>query len=205
MSTNRGLSGPSEHLLARAVGPDALGPEMRPIRDEGRRPLLDWERPWLQRLGASLRAARRDAQMSQAHLAARAGIAERSVRRIEQGERRTRRSTLVRLAGVLAQSQNGRGIEPLLADLLLAVGPALAPETEYPQRVEARRCRRQRKTGRRFVVRHVTAYESVPGGVLESHRHTRRVSRIRTREREYQVLTDHEGRRHRLSHDAPSR
>ncbi len=161
------------------MGPDATWPAATSTSDPGRRPILDWERPFLTRLGVRVRTLRQAAGMTQARLAASAGIAERSLRRIEYGERRTRRSTLRRLAQSIAEQHDGQHAGELLADLLEAVGPALAPESSYAERIEARRVRRTTKAAKRFVTRHITTYSYVRGGVVESHVHQRRVTRYR--------------------------
>jgi len=69
---------------------------------ESRRPIEDWERPWLEGLRALLRRVRMASGQTQARTAIRAGLAERSLRRIEHGQRRTRGSTLARLASAAA-------------------------------------------------------------------------------------------------------
>ncbi len=193
-----GIVGSHLRGVARAVGPDATWPAATSTSDPGRRPILDWERPLLTRLGVRVRTLRQAAGMTQARLAASAGIAERSLRRIEYGERRTRRSTLRRLAQSIAEQHDGQHARELLADLLEAVGPALAPESSYAERIEARRVRRTTKAAKRFVTRHITTYSYVRGGVVESHVHQRRVTRYRVRERRYAVLRHDSGRRVRL-------
>ncbi len=96
-------------------------------------------------LGQLLGQLRRASGLSQRETAVAAQVSTRHLRRLERGERRTRRSTLERLAGALA----GRGTlgseEHLLRVLLQAADPALAPESEHRQRVERRRNRRWRQ------------------------------------------------------------
>jgi transcriptional regulator with XRE-family HTH domain len=168
----------------------------RPPSDPGRRPLLDWERCLATQLGAELRRFRIEAGLSQASLAARAGVAERSLRRIEHGQRRTRRSTLDRLAQGMAQELAVKDHpEVVLARLLAAAGPTLAPESIYGDRVNARRRARRARASRRFVTQHITKYDELLDGVLETHWHSRRIARYRTRDRVYQVLRDQTGRR----------
>lgn len=103
------------------------------MTDEGRRPLLDHERPYLDRLAALLASTRRTAGLSQRRLAAAVGVSRQTVYRLESGRRRTRRSTLGRVAAVLAPRI---GHDPKqLADLLArSAGPALAAENGYPPR-----------------------------------------------------------------------
>ena len=140
-----------------------------------RRPIVEWEVPWLAKLGACVRDCRKQAGLSQAVLAARAGLAERSLRRIEHGHRRTRTSTLQRLVAALVGGPAWNGMaDEVMARLLEAAGPALADESEYRSRIEARRRRRVVKQGRRAVTEHRVDYTLLPGGgVLEHHRHRR--------------------------------
>ncbi len=158
--------------------------------DCGRRPIEEWEVPWLIQLGARLRGFRTEANLTQAVLGARTGLAERSLRRIEQGHRRTRSSTLQRLAEELTRYTARSGTaDEVMVRLLEAAGPALADESEYRSRIEARRRRRVVKQGRRAVTEHTVDYMLLPGGsVLEHHRHRRWVTRRTTRERAYVVL-----------------
>lgn len=171
---------------ARAVGPGIASPGQIP--DSGRRPLQDWERPHLRRLGAELRLLRVEARMTQAGLAVAAGIAERSLRRIEHGERRTRRSTIERLSDALANAWGVGLREHPLHRLLVAAGPVLAAESPFAERVAARRARRRRQQAKRYTTLHVVVYEVVPEGILETHTHRWRISRTSTRERRYTVL-----------------
>ncbi len=151
---------------------------------------MEWEVTWLIRLGDCLRGLRNEAGLSQAVLAALGGLAERSLRRIEHGDRRTRLSTLQRLADELTRYTDGCGTSDEVLDRLLdAVGPALAPESEYSGRVEARRRRRVSKQNRRPVTEHllVGAVPLPGGGVLERHVHRRWITRRSVRERQYTV------------------
>ncbi len=154
------------------------------------RPLSPEERPWLDRLAFVLRELRLEAGLSQARLAARAGLAERSVRRLEHGQRRTRGSTLQRLAVALTREPSVLGTaEAVLALLLEAAGPSLAAESQYSERIDGRRKRRLRRARREIgagVVQHfVDARENLAGGVLEHHRHRRWVGRRSFRETSY--------------------
>ncbi len=154
-----------------------------------RRPIEAWKVPWLLALGTCLRELRQESGLSQALLANRAGLAERSYRRIEHGQRRTRASTLCRLADGLVNGTSESAANELLTRLLAAVGPALAEESAYRARVEARRRRRVAKENRRPVAEHTIEYMYVLGvGAVERHRHRRRVTRETTREHEYYVL-----------------
>ena len=154
-----------------------------------RRPIEAWEVPWLLALGTRLRRLRQESGLSQALLANRAGLTERSYRRIEHGQRRTRDSTLRRLADGLVNGTSEWAANELLTGLHAAVGPALAEESVHHARVEARRRRRVAKQNRRPVTEHTTEYMYVLGvGALEHHRHRRWVTRETTRDHEYSVL-----------------
>ncbi len=78
-----------------------------------------------------------------------------------------------------------------MARLLEAAGPALAEESAYRWRVEARRRRRETRRGRQAVTEHTIAYTYLLGGaVVEHHRHRRWVTRKTTRDREYVVFRE---------------
>jgi transcriptional regulator with XRE-family HTH domain len=152
---------------------------------------MAWEVPWLLRLGACLRALRMEAGLSQRALAARSGLAERSLRRIEHGHRRTRASTLQRLAEVLVRNDSARfgSADAVLVQLLAAAGPGLAEESDYRWRVDARRRRRAKKQRWRTLTEHtVERSPLLGGGLLEHHVHRHWVTRGEVREREYTVF-----------------
>lgn len=149
----------------------------------GRRPLEGWERPYVRAVGEQVRLLRRLAGITQLELATAAELGERGLRRIERGERRTRHSTLRRLVTALTRDPAER--VSLLQALVTAAGPALAPESEFEERVAARRGRRSRAQGRRYLTRHVVVRHEVPGGVLEAHWHSRRTGRSTTNDRYY--------------------
>ncbi len=137
--------------------------------------------------------------MTQADLAVAAALSERTIRRLEVGERRTRRSTLERLVEAVAPTQPHAEREALLQELVGVAGPALAAESAYPERVQARRARRARKHGRRYVTRHIVLREVVADGVLETHWHSIRTGRATTRDRQYQRLVMPDGSRRRVA------
>jgi transcriptional regulator with XRE-family HTH domain len=149
-----------------------------------RRPLEAWESPLLHALGRELRELRLQAGLTQATAAWRAQLGERSLRRIEAGQRRTRSSTLQRLL----QAFEVVDVDLALQGLLAVAGAALAPESGHPARIAVRRARRHRKAARRFVTEHTVVYVDQPDGLLAVHRHRRRVGRTGTVERNYQVL-----------------
>jgi ribosome-binding protein aMBF1 (putative translation factor) len=73
-------------------------------RQSSRRPIQPWEVAHLERLAAGLRTARTAACLSQGNLAWRAGMNPSTVYRIEAAVRRTRLSTLRRLAVALVEA-----------------------------------------------------------------------------------------------------
>jgi transcriptional regulator with XRE-family HTH domain len=108
--------------------------------DPCRRPLQGWELSLLAALGERLRELREGCDLSQVELGERAQVSRDQVGRIERGRRRTRRSTLARLVGVLADQ--GLDGDRVLAELLELAGDAVAPESAFAGRVERRRVAR---------------------------------------------------------------
>lgn len=114
-----------------------------------RRPIEQWEASYLQALGHELEELRSLAGLSQAELAARAILAVGTYSRIANARRRTRASTLERLVRVFVEAHPSLGDPQSVLDMLLAtVGPALAEESPYRDRIEHRRDRRQRRRQR---------------------------------------------------------
>jgi transcriptional regulator with XRE-family HTH domain len=100
-------------------------------------------------LGDNLSVLRVDAGLSQREFALGAGMSPKSIYRIEAGVRRTRESTLHRIAEVLVETEPNYGpVDRLTAYLVELAGPALAPESQYRDRVERRRARRLEKQTR---------------------------------------------------------
>jgi transcriptional regulator with XRE-family HTH domain len=119
-----------------------------------RRPIEEYEKPHLAELGTALRTLRQHAGLSQAVLADHTGMNPRSISRIESGERRTRRSTLTRLLTALLNEDETLGeLDYLLDGLVRRAGPALAAESPYQERVEARRLRREERKEREWLRR----------------------------------------------------
>jgi transcriptional regulator with XRE-family HTH domain len=119
------------------------------LRASARRPIGPDEVPFLEALGAELRALREAAHLSRPALAWAAEISPTHLRYLEEGVRRTRRSTLGRVAAVLAESAPVAASANDLADYLASLaGPALAPESDYAERVHRRRRRRVLKAER---------------------------------------------------------
>lgn len=117
--------------------------------DEGRRPLRAYERVHLERLGRLLATTRRAVGVTQNELALAAGLSRVQVARIETGVRRTRRSTLTRIAAALVFEAPTLGaVERLVDDLVNEAGPALAEESAYAERVARRRAKRVERADR---------------------------------------------------------
>lgn len=114
-------------------------------RAESRRPIAPGEVADLERLGELLRAMRVEAGLTRRHLADAAELSAQQLRRIEHGTRRTRTSTLDRIADALADRLD-TDADDLADDLAAAAGDTLASESDYRERVDARRERRHRVT-----------------------------------------------------------
>lgn len=111
-----------------------------------RRPIESREAPHLERLASMLRSLRGSAGLTRRELGAISDTSASTIRDIERTTARTRRSTLTRLARALAKVRPELSpAEVLLARLVAAVGPALAPESRYAKQVEERRRRWARK------------------------------------------------------------
>jgi transcriptional regulator with XRE-family HTH domain len=102
------------------------------------RPIEDAEIPYLEALGERLKRARCSRDVTQVELGKAAQLSVSTIQRIEAGTRRTRRSTLERIAEALGDPQ----LADVLADL---AGPALSPESPYAERIARRRGRRHRR------------------------------------------------------------
>ena len=122
-----------------------------------RRPLQPHEVEPLRRLGAEVRELRGRSGLSCRQLGAAALFTTRHLERIEQGARRTRRSTLERLVDVMLLAAPDLGErDELVARLLQAAGPALAPESPYADKSRARReGKAQRIADRRAMYAHL--------------------------------------------------
>lgn len=113
-------------------------------RRGSRRPIASWEVFYLERLGDLLRTRRRSAGLTQLELAHRSQLLGLS--NIERGVRRTRPSTIARIAKALVSAHPRlNDSEAVAAGLVEAAGPALAPESRYRDRLDRRRRRRARR------------------------------------------------------------
>lgn len=123
----------------RPVDPDPR----RKARGESRRPISEDEARALEAFGAALRMARKAAGLTQAELGLAAGYGKSWVYRLEAAVRRPRLSGIEALVAVIVRRSPvlGNG-EALTRDLIRLAGIALAPESEYRERVERRRAKR---------------------------------------------------------------
>jgi len=132
------LSAAGGHVISRST--------RERVRRESRRPIEEWEVPHLERLGRLLRHHRKASSLTQAQLGSAAELSLQMISLIELGNRRTRRSTLRRVARAMADAHpNGPIEDELTEELVEAAGEALAPESGYRARVDRRRDRRARR------------------------------------------------------------
>lgn len=105
-----------------------------------RRPILDEEVPHLEAFGAELRSLRMRARLKRAELARRAELSQDHLGELERATVRTRRSTIERIAAALAGAIGDDVTqEGITEQLVQAIGIALAPESQYVDRVNRRR------------------------------------------------------------------
>jgi transcriptional regulator with XRE-family HTH domain len=117
-------------------------------RAQSRRPLTPDEIPHAEALRAVLRSLRIESGSSATDLAFYSEMARQHLHRIETGIRRTRASTLARLAESLAIRLHVSDFE-LTVRLIETAGIAIAPETDYLERVNKRRKERTAKNEKR--------------------------------------------------------
>jgi transcriptional regulator with XRE-family HTH domain len=102
--------------------------------------------PDLERLGQGLSILRRSVGLTQRNLAIGASLDPSTVHRIEVGRRRTRASTLARIAQVLVDAAPDVGhVDEVTSFLVMLAGSALAPESAFQERIDRRRQRREDK------------------------------------------------------------
>lgn len=121
-----------QNAHAHAVGPPSAGATVATVR----LPLQPHDVGPALALGRMIRSRRLAAGLTIAQAADAAELSARHWRRLEAGERRTRSSTLDRIAHAI-------GADPV--ELAATAGPALADESPYAARIAARRARRTRK------------------------------------------------------------
>lgn len=138
-----------------------------------RRPITEAELPHLRAFGEGLRQERWRVGLSQAALGHMAEVGERHVRDLEYGRRRTRLSTLSRLASALVRADQTpeRSTEELAVRLVSLAGPALASESPHGERVDRRRSRHVARQAREPFVTHTTSYVFTSLGIAEEHVH----------------------------------
>ena len=108
-------------------------------RLKSRRPIADDEVHLLEELGRAIGQARGCAGRSRRALAESALMHPTSIARIEYGTRRTRASTLKRIAGALAVECDDLDADSLVESWVRLGGRVVAPESEYADRLELRR------------------------------------------------------------------
>lgn len=119
-----------------------------------RKPILDSEVPALEALGRAIEAAREAAGLRRWELAAWAELSEHHLLRLEAGVRRTRASTLVRIAEAIVKGEAETADVPpgraqaLLGRFLAAGAGVVADESPFAERLDRRRARRQRRLQR---------------------------------------------------------
>ena len=107
----------------------------------GRRPITAEEAPHLAALGARVRELRTAAGLTQSTVGTLAALTPGHVSAIECGKRRTRATTLARIVAACGTEDPAA----TLAELVALAGPALAPESDFAERVERRRLRKERR------------------------------------------------------------
>jgi transcriptional regulator with XRE-family HTH domain len=110
-----------------------------------RRPLSATEYEAALQLGQTLRQVREHLGLPRTFLARQAQINEKHLWDLEHGYRRTRPSTLRRLADGLCAWVDD--VDPVLltAELVALAGPAIAAESQYRDRVDRRRAARTQR------------------------------------------------------------
>ncbi|MCH7584193.1 MAG: helix-turn-helix domain-containing protein [Acidobacteria bacterium] len=130
-------------------------------RLKSRRPIADDEVQLLEELGRAIGQARGCAGRSRRALAESALMHPTSIARIEYGTRRTRSSTLKRIARALAAECDDLDPDALVESWLLLGGRAIAPESDYSDRIELRRQNRvSRKRSRESKAQELVAYRN---------------------------------------------
>ena len=128
-------------------------------RLRSRRPIADGEVQLLEELGRAIGRARVSAGLSRRALAEMTLMHPTSIARIEYGTRRTRASTLKRIAGALAAECDDLDADALVESWLLLGSRAIVPESDYADRLDLRRQRRvSRKRSGGSRVQELLAY-----------------------------------------------
>jgi transcriptional regulator with XRE-family HTH domain len=107
-----------------------------------RKPVEDWERPYLEKFGALLRHHRAAADLTYERLRLATGVSMQTFWFYEHAERRPRYSTLRRTARALAGAAPSLGsAESIAEEFIAALGPVHAPESRHEKTIEKRRDR----------------------------------------------------------------
>jgi hypothetical protein len=152
----------NSHLRRKSVEPSVVDPNRYPCR----RPIQLTEIPALRALGSEVRALRFDGGrlvVGTKRFAQAAQVPQMSLWRIETGVRRTRASTLRRIAKAAARLNPNLGSSnEVLERLLKTGGESIAPESQYQYRVHRPRMRRFRKGSAKRRLRKQSRRTSVP-------------------------------------------
>jgi hypothetical protein len=138
------------------VEPSLIDPAVYPCR----RPIETSELENLRELGREVRAlrfVRGRLIVRSSQLGLRAQVPRMTLWRIETGVRRTRRSTLQRLAKAASRLNPSAGTQDEIFERLIeAAGDALAPPSKYQYRVNRRRTRRFRRSNANLDLRELS-------------------------------------------------
>lgn len=110
------------------------------------RPFEAWERPLLEAFSEALHRHRTLAGISQRQLHLATGLAEFTIHRLEHAARRTRHSTIRRIALALAEARGAFCLADEIAEEMIeALGAAAAPESHRMASIERTRNHRVKK------------------------------------------------------------
>lgn len=118
-------------------------PDHDKARAKCRRPIEPWEVPYLVAVGKRLQEMIKQARYRQTDLALASKISRSQLYNYRTGRNRPRSSTLLRIVTALAERLDADASD-LHHELVELAGPALAPETAYPDRVNGRREKRHK-------------------------------------------------------------
>jgi hypothetical protein len=104
------------------------------------------ERPFAIALGDELKALHWESRLTWQQVAERSLLSQGHLQCLCAGRKRTRRSTLTRLVSVFVEEEPWLGPVDDTVDYLCEIaGPALAAETDYPQKMARTLARRERR------------------------------------------------------------
>lgn len=146
------------------VEPSLIDPAVYPCR----RPIEASDLQNLRELGREIRALRFVSGrlvVRSSELGLLAQVPRMTLWRRETGVRRTRRSTLQRLAKAASRLNPSAGTQDeILERLIKAAGNSLAPPSPYQYRVNRRRMRRFRKSNANYYLRELSERDSSASG-----------------------------------------